>query len=200
MPIPLKVLIAEDNPADAEMELHELRRAGFEPEWIRVESAGAYLEQLNAGWDLVLSDYQMPQFTGFRALQLLKERGLEIPFILVSGTIGEDMAVEAMRIGATDYLLKDRLARLGTAVKHALEETRSRRERRAAAETLRLTHAQLSQLLEHSPAVLYVMKLEGEKVIPYLVSDSVGTLLGFTAAEASRQGWWLSQLHPDDRD
>src|SRR5580704_19375474 len=131
MPIPLKVLIAEDNPADAEMELRELRRSGFEPEWVRVDSEEAYVEQLNQSWDLVVSDYQMPQFTGFRALQLLKERGLETPFILVSGTIGEDMAVEAMRYGATDYLLKDRLARLGAAVTHALAETRMRRERRA---------------------------------------------------------------------
>ena len=200
MPIPLKVLIAEDNPLDAELVLRELRRAGFEPEWTLVQDEKDFLAALNGDLDLILSDFDMPQFSGYRALELLKERNLEIPFILVSGTIGEETAVEAMRLGATDYLLKDRLARLGVTVKHALEETKLRREKRDAAEALRLTHAQLSQLLEHSPAVLYVLKLEGDRVTTCLVSDSIVTLLGYTPAEAASQEWWLAQLHPDDLD
>ncbi len=148
MPHPLKILIVEDNSDDADLALAALGRAGFEPDWQRVETEAAYLEKLNGGLDLVLSDYQMPAFNGLRALELLKQSGLEIPFILVSGTIGEETAVEAMRQGATDYLLKDRLTRLGAAVTHALEESRLRRERAKTAEALRAAHAELGQLQE----------------------------------------------------
>src|SRR5687767_7708724 len=109
MPRPLKILIVEDNPADAEMELLALESAGFETDWERVETEAAYLERLNGKLDLVLSDFSLPQFNGLRALELLKQSGLDIPFILISGTIGEDIAVEALRKGASDYLLKDRL-------------------------------------------------------------------------------------------
>jgi signal transduction histidine kinase len=133
---PLRVLILEDDPNDAEMVLRELRRAGFEPDWQRVDTEAAYLDHLDANLEIVLSDFQMPQFTGLRALELLNERGLDIPFILVSGTIGEDVAVEAMKRGAADYLLKDRLARLAPAVNHALEQSRLRAERRQVEEAL----------------------------------------------------------------
>jgi signal transduction histidine kinase len=137
MPQPLKVLIAEDNPSDAELVVRELRRAGFEPEWQRVDTEAAFLERLNDGLDLVLSDYDMPQFGGLRALELLKQSGLEVPFIIVSGTIGEETAVAAMKHGAADYLLKDRLARLGPAVSQALESNRLHAERCNLEEQLR---------------------------------------------------------------
>jgi PAS domain S-box-containing protein len=200
MPQPLKVLIVEDNPSDAELVLAELHRAGFEPEWQRVDSEAAFLEKLEVGWDLVLSDFQMPGFTGLRALELLRQSGLEIPFILISGTIGEDIAVAAIRGGAADYLMKDRLARLGPAVTHALEECRSRRDRQKAADELRVAHAQLGKLLEHSPAVLYMLKLDGNEVTPRVISENIFGLLGFTAAETLSPTWWSDQLHPDDRE
>src|SRR5713101_51782 len=113
MPIPLHILILEDQASDAELMLHELRRAGFEPHWQRVETEPDYLAQLHAGLDVIFADYALPQFDALRALRLLTERGLDIPFIIVSGTIREEAAVECMRQGAADYLLKDRLARLG---------------------------------------------------------------------------------------
>src|SRR5580698_7299368 len=125
---PLKILVAEDNPSDAELAVRQLRRDGFEPDWERVETEADFRDRLHPGLDLILSDYEMPQFTGIRALELLRESALDIPFILVSGTIGEDTAVMAMKAGASDYLLKDRLARLGQAVDHALDESRLRRE------------------------------------------------------------------------
>src|ERR1700712_2781809 len=108
----LRVLLAEDNPNDAELLLRELRRAGFELVWDRVDNEADYARRLVGNIDLVISDYEMPQFNGLRALELLKASGLDIPFIIVSGTIGEDTAVAAMKQGAADYLLKDRLARL----------------------------------------------------------------------------------------
>ncbi len=200
MPEPLNVLIVEDSQADAELILRELRRAGYEPTWSRVDTEPAFLERLNPEVKLVLSDFQMPQFNGLRALALLNERQPGIPFILVSGTIGEDAAVEAMRHGAIDYLLKDRLGRLGSAVAHALAEFQSRRERREAEMALRIAHGQLSQLMERSPVVLYVLKLDGDAIIPQLASEHIVELLGFTPAETLTYQWWLGRLHPDDRE
>jgi PAS domain S-box-containing protein len=197
---PLKILLVEDNPNDAELALAELRRAGFDPVGTRVDTESAYLEKLNGGLDLVLSDYQMPQFSGLRALELLKERGLEVPFILVSGTIGEDTAVTSIKQGASDYLMKDRLTRLGASVTHALEENRLRRERQQSAEALRIAHAQLGQLLKHSPAVLYILKLNGAEAVPHLVSENITHMLGFTVTETMSPTWWRDQLHPDDRE
>jgi PAS domain S-box-containing protein len=150
---PLNVLLVEDNLADAELLLRALRNSGFDPVWRRVDSEAAFLEQLNAGADLVLSDYAMPQFSGLRALELLDRSGLEIPFILVSGTIGEEVAVAVMKLGAADYLLKDRLTRLGSAVEQALNQWRLRRERLQAVAALheseRFARAALNGLTAH---------------------------------------------------
>src|SRR5207253_9602586 len=118
---PLRVLLVEDNAGDAELLLRELRRAGFAPDAIRVDTEPDYLANLHSDLELIFSDFSIPQFSGLRALELLKERKLEIPFILVSATIGEETAVAAIREGAADYLLKDRLARLGQAVERTLE-------------------------------------------------------------------------------
>jgi signal transduction histidine kinase len=130
MAIPLNVLLVEDSPNDAELHVAELCRAGFDPKWKRVETEADFLAELKKSPDIILSDYSMPQFNGLRAAKLLRESGLNIPFILISGTVGEDVAVEAMRHGATDYLLKDRIARLGQAVERALREIRERAERK----------------------------------------------------------------------
>ena len=123
----LQVLLVEDNPADAALVLHELTSAGFTPEWSRVQTEADFLAALEKMPDIILSDYSMPQFSGLRALELLNASGLDIPLILISGTVGEDVAVEAMRLGAVDYLLKDRTVRLPSAVKRALKEKQSGR-------------------------------------------------------------------------
>ena len=133
----VRVLMLEDNPADAELMLHELRRSGFKPDCERVDTEAEFQAKLDPKIDIILSDYSMPQFSGLRALELLKQHGLGIPFIIVSGSIGEDIAVKAMQNGAADYILKDRLARLGPAVEHALEETQVRDERKLAEEKFR---------------------------------------------------------------
>jgi signal transduction histidine kinase len=130
MSLPLRVLMLEDSEMDAELVLYELRRAGYEPDWRRVDTETEYLSCLSPDLDIILADYSMPQFTGLRALQLMKERGMHIPFIVVTGTVGEEAVAECMRQGATDYLLKDRLGRLGSAVEHALQEKRLNDEKR----------------------------------------------------------------------
>ncbi|MEO6246757.1 MAG: response regulator [Opitutaceae bacterium] len=150
---PLKILIVEDEPADAELLLRALRHAGYELNWRRVDSEEEFVVALTEAPELVLSDYQMPQFNGLRALELLRASGREIPFILVSGTIGEETAVAAMKQGAADYLLKDRLTRLGPAVEQALDQARLRRERAEALgaqrASERLAHAALNSLRAH---------------------------------------------------
>ena len=131
MPPKIQILIVEDNPNDAELVVRELRRAGFDFDWQRVDTEAEYLARLNPGLHLILSDYEMPQFSGLRALELLKQQpALEIPFIIVSGTIGEEVAVVAMQQGAADYLLKDRIVRLGPAVRRALQEVEERGARK----------------------------------------------------------------------
>ncbi len=135
---PLNVLIIEDSVDDTEMIVTALRRAGFDPAWKRVETEADFLLALKTPPDFILSDYSMPHFSGLRAADILRECGLHIPFILISGTIGEEIAVEAMRHGAADYLLKDRIARLGSAVKHALETKRMHDENQRTADALKL--------------------------------------------------------------
>jgi two-component system, cell cycle sensor histidine kinase and response regulator CckA len=196
----LRVLLVEDNPDDAKLLLRELKRAGFEAIPQRVDTEAAFVASLQGKPDVILSDYAMPEFDGLRALDLLKKNGLEVPFILVSGTIGEDIAVEAMKQGAADYLIKDRLARLGPAIRHALEQGRLRQERKRTAEELRITHEKLRQLLAHSPAVIYTLKVDGQTITPTVVSDNIERLLGFTVEECSYYDWWLNGLHPEDRE
>ena len=130
---PLKVLMVEDQEVDAELCLLELQRFGFEVSHERVLSETAMREALRReSWDLILSDYSLPRFSALDALKVAQESGLDLPFIIVSGTIGEEVAVKALRRGAHDFLLKGRLARLGPAIERELREARERRDRRAA--------------------------------------------------------------------
>ncbi|MET0263280.1 MAG: response regulator, partial [Rariglobus sp.] len=126
----LKILFVEDNPIDAELVLRQLRRDGVTLDVKRVDTEADFAASLSPELDLILSDYDLGSFNGLRALEIIKERDIEIPFILISGTIGEDLAVDAIKQGASDYLLKDRLARLGTAVNQAIKESRLRQERK----------------------------------------------------------------------
>jgi diguanylate cyclase (GGDEF)-like protein len=132
----LNLLLLEDSPADAELMIEVLRESGFDPTFRRVESKDAYLRELDQPPEFILSDYSMPQFTARDALRLMKERGLDLPFIIVSGCMGEEMAVECMKAGAADYLLKDRLGRLGHAVTQALERKQLIEEKRQAEQKL----------------------------------------------------------------
>ena len=136
MTTPLHLLILEDREEDAELMLHELRRAGFDPQWQRVDTEADFLAHLDQELDIILADYSLPQFDAQRALEHLKKRGFAVPFIIVSGCIGEERAVECMKYGATDYLLKDRLTRLGQAVRKALAERLLRDERQRVEEQL----------------------------------------------------------------
>ena len=128
MPTPLRVLILEDRPEDAELMVLELKRAGFDPDWTRVETEKDYLANLDLYLDLILSDFVVPQFDGLTALKLLQDQGLDIPFILVTGSF-EELAIACMRQGAADYVIKDKLGRLGEAVAQALGEKQLREDK-----------------------------------------------------------------------
>ena len=195
---PLQVLFVEDNPADAVLLLQALRDAGFAPNWKRVETESAYLAALHTGIELVLSGSELPQFSGQRALELLVKSGRDIPFIVISGTIGEEIAVKMMKLGAADFLLKGRLGRLGPAIESVLEQSRLRRERRQAEEALREAHSQLNHLVARSPTVIYSLKVADQEVRPHFVSENILALSGFTAGESLRPDWWRNQLHPED--
>jgi CheY-like chemotaxis protein len=130
-PAAVRILVVDDNPLDAELIIEELKRVGFDFEWENVKTEPDYVASLDKGFDLILSDYSMPGFSGTRALELLKARPeLDIPFIVISGTIGEETAVRTIKDGAADYLLKDRIGRLGAAVNRALREVEERREKK----------------------------------------------------------------------
>ncbi|MGH8094483.1 MAG: PAS domain S-box protein [Chthoniobacterales bacterium] len=176
----LHVLLVEDNPVDAELMVRELRRAGFQPQWHRVETEADYLQSLENSVDVILSDYALPQFSGLRALQLLKASGHDIPFIIISGTIGEETAVAAMRDGADDYLLKDRTARLGEAVKHALTQKESRDERKVAEEKLKKLMRQHELILKSTAEGIHGVSLEGRITFE---NPKAIELLGWTGSE-----------------
>jgi len=145
----LRVLHLEDSELDHELMLTHLRRGGLEVRSLRVDSEPAFLEALEQDWDVVLSDFNLPGFSGLVALDLLKASGRDIPFILVSGEIGEDTAVEAMRNGASDYLLKNNLARLVPALLHAVEATETRHAREHADRELNKSKQRLRELAQH---------------------------------------------------
>lgn len=157
----LYVLILEDRPADAELMLHELRQAGYQPDWRRVETEPDYVAHLEPTLDVILADYSLPQFNALRALQLLQEQSLDIPFIVVTGTIGEEAAVECMKQGAVDYLLKDRLARLGPAVAHVLEQKRLRDAKRQTEEALRESEARYRAVVEDQTELICRFRPDG---------------------------------------
>jgi PAS domain S-box-containing protein len=141
----LRVVVAEDSEEDALLLVRELRRGGYEPVYQRIDTASAMKAALeHETWDLVIGDYSIPGFSGLEALALVRERGLDIPFIFVSGTISEDQAVAAMKAGASDYFAKGQLKRLVPAIARELREAQGRAARRAS-------DARLATLVEHAP-------------------------------------------------
>jgi PAS domain S-box-containing protein len=164
--LPLRLLLVEDQPLDAELVLAALERSGFKPEAICVDNRARFLEQLDqAAVDVVLCDYNLPSFGALEALNLLRDRDLDIPFIVISGSIGEETAVETIKRGADDYLLKDRLGRLGSAVAQALEQKNLRVAARRAEENLRQSEYKYRCLFEHLLDAAYLCDASNGRII-----------------------------------
>ena len=179
-PTPLRVLILEDRPDDAELMAFELGHAGFDVNWQRVETRSDYEANLNPDLDVVLADYSLPQFDALQALILLQDRAIDIPFIVVTGSF-EDLAIDCMKQGASDYLIKDRLGRLGPAVRQALQDKRIRDEKRRAEEALRRSESRFRSVAE--TAIEAIVVTDGQGNIQYWNKAAEQTF-GYPRAEA----------------
>ncbi len=150
----LKILIIEDSEEDTKILLRQLRRSNYEPIYKRVETEEALRTALNDSWDVVVSDYVMPEFDGLSALKVLQNTAIDIPFIIVSGSIGEEVAVAAMKAGAHDYLMKDSLSRLVPVIERELREAQVRKERREAEQALHNSYEELERRVQERTAEL----------------------------------------------
>lgn len=175
--VAIRALIVEDSEDDALLLVEYLQRANFCLEWQRLDTEAELLKALEQKWDIVFSDYSMPHFSGARALDVVKRHDPDIPFIFVSGTIGEDTAVIGMRAGAQDYVMKGNLARLVPAIYRELSDARVRRERRIAEQAVR----RLSLVVEQAADSVFITDPQGK--IQY-VNPAFERLTGFTAEEA----------------
>jgi len=197
MGIPLRVLIVEDSEDDTILVLRMLRQSGYEPVFERVDTAETMNVALDQReWDVILSDYALPGFSMPAALGIVQAKGLDLPFIVVSGAIGEESAVELMRAGAHDYVMKDRLARLTPAIERELREADMRRERRKMEEALRQS--------EYNYRVLFESMIDGMAVID---TDTMATALanengartyGFSSPREMAGVCLFDYVHPDD--
>jgi PAS domain S-box-containing protein len=205
----LRVLLVEDSENDAMLLLRELRRCGYQPHSQRVctpEDMQEALRAADAGdepFQVVISDYYMPRFRAPDALRLLRELGYDLPFIVVSGKIGEDAAVEIMKAGANDYLTKENMSRLCPAIEREVREAEVRGERERAEKALGLSEDRFRRLVEQIPAVTYVQEpidSDTPKAITYM-SPQYEAMLGYPAeTEILDEEHWLRMLHPDDRE
>lgn len=168
---PLRVLLLEDLDTDAELMVHELKRAGFDLVWDRIDTEEALLQCLDQPYDLILSDNSMPSFNAMRALTCLQQRRLDIPLVIVSGSIGEEQAVALLRHGAADYIMKDRLERLGSAVAQALEKKRLRDDNQAAHAALQARTGELMRSQERLRALASDLTLTEQRERRKLAGD-----------------------------
>jgi two-component system cell cycle sensor histidine kinase/response regulator CckA len=177
---PLRLLLVEDSPTDAKLVLAALRALQRPIESHRVEDPNAMRAALaEKSWDIVLSDWSMPHFSALGALEVLQKSELDIPFIIVSGTVGEDIAVEAMRAGAHDYVLKDRLARLIPAINRELRESALRQSRREALAALQASEARYRRIVESTSHGVWEIDEAGKTTF---VNARMAELLGVTAS------------------
>jgi len=172
MGIPLRVLMVEDSEDDALLLVRELKRGGYEPTYERVATADGLEAALDGqSWDLVIGDHSMPHFSGMAALALVRERGLDVPFICVSGTISEEMAVAAMKAGANDWVTKGHLKRLLPAIERELREAKGRA-------ALRASEAGYETLVEHAPIGIYRSTPQGRFVS---ANEALVRMLGYAS-------------------
>jgi PAS domain S-box-containing protein len=197
----LQLLLIEDCEDDAVLVVHRLRRAGLRVDYERVETAEAMRAALQRRPpDIVISDNGMPAFDAEAALRLLRDTGLDIPFIVVSGQIGEESATALMRAGAHDFVLKDKLARLGPAVQRELREARDRQERRRTEAALRTSEERFQLVAENLQDVLFRFRPGHTPLLEY-ISPAIAAMTGFSPDELYEQPELLfSTLDPEDHD
>jgi PAS domain S-box-containing protein len=180
--VDLRVLFVEDSEDDALLLLRRLRKGGYDPTWERVDIPQEMEAALDrAGWDLVISDHSMPAFSSSAALGLLRRKGyVDLPFIIVSGQIGEDAAVAAMKAGAHDYLMKDNLTRLNSAIERELREADVRRERRRAEQERRRAEEKYRSIFENAVEGIFQSSIEGKFLT---ANPAMARMLGYGSPE-----------------
>jgi len=189
---PLRVLIVEDSADDAELLLRELRRGGFEPSYRRAATPEEFVDALDRQeWDLILCDFTLAGFSGTQALSLVRSRGIDIPFIFVSGTISEETAVAAMRAGAQDYVIKNNLRRLVPAIERELREVDVRRDRQRAEAERRVVETRFREVLAMAPDAIVGADKDQRITI---FNRAAEALFGYDAREVS--GHFLDLLLP----
>jgi len=195
----IRVLLTEDVASDAELEVRELKRAGLRLKHRLVDSEQSFEQVLREfSPDVILSDFSMPGFDGMAALALARELCPDTPFIFVSGTIGEEYAVRALKSGATDYVLKGNLVRLPAAVERALAEAQQRRERRKIEAELDIARERLASIIDSLPDVLWSMALPERSMI--YVGPAASEVFGRPADDfLAEPGLWMDIVHSDDR-
>lgn len=192
----LNILLLENDPADAELCLHELRRSGFDFRSELVQGQEEFCAKIESGnYDVILADYNLPGWSGAEAFEWLQGRNRDIPFILVTGAIGDEIAVECIKRGISDYVLKDRLARLPMAIRRALQEKALREERAQAERMLWERERRFHALMEHSADGIALLSAEGRILF---TSHSENRILGYTAQERLGENA-LKLIHPDDQ-
>lgn len=191
----IRILLVEDVEDDAVLIQHVLKRNGVQFEMTRVEDPDEMMAALDEHeWDLVLSDYNLPRFSGLAALELVRQHDVDIPFIIVSGAIGEETAVAVMRAGAQDYILKGNLTRLAPAVQREVAEVKLRQERTQVQQELKESERRFQTLVSDSPVGIYRTDAKGNCLY---VNPRWCELAGVQAEIALRRGWTTS-LHPED--
>ena len=199
MQTPLNILIVEDSTEDTTLLVRKLQSSGFDPHWKRVDTLADYSASLNEKIQLIFSDYSLPQFSAPHALRHLRESSLDIPFLIISGTMGEEQAVESLKAGATDYLLKARLDRLPMVVERALREADDRSQRRRMQMALRESEEKFRQLAENINEVFWIIDpIKNELVY---ISPAYASIWGRPHDQNLQSpGIWLDAIHKDDRE
>ncbi len=180
MPTPLRVLIVDDFADDAELITHTLRQAGYTVQWQIAASKADYLAKLSPVFDVIIADYDLPNYDALQALTDLQARGMDIPFIVVTGSVSEELVVECLRRGAYDYLLKDRLSRLGQAVDHAIQSRQMRLEKARAEWERDMLARQMQAIVEN---VMDGILIATEDGIIKRVNPALLKLFGYTQEE-----------------
>ncbi len=196
MGIPLRVLIVEDSEDDTLLLVRELKRGGYDPIFERVDTPEAMAAALEIQtWDIVIADYVMPHFSGLNALKLLQKSGLDIPFIIVSGSIGEDTAVAAMKAGANDYLMKNKLARLIPSIEQELREAEVRGKLVESEKVLKESEEKYRLLVENANEAIFVIQ---DGMLRFFNIKNI-ELTGYSKEELTSTPF-INFVHPDDRE
>jgi len=195
----LRVLVVEDSDDDFELLLHELRRSGIDPDWNRVQTEDAFRKALEEReWDVIIADYILPHFGAEAALEIVREMSLDVPFIVVSGTIGEEVAVKTMVAGANDYVMKNILTRLPMAIERELRDAEERRARREAETALRRSEERFRLLAENAQDIIYRVDFMPDPEFTY-ISPAVKTITGYEPGEIySAEDFISTWVHPED--